>query len=136
MDALTEAEELVKECHGFFTTQNGVEGFIFFSKKNDNSIFLPAGGWYVDRVLYHNGSGVKYWTSSADIYMCKSWDFMGVNYSRGTRTIGVPIRPVCPQKEKINKEEYDRRVNEIVNKKQNHVTISYKQRIKGSIPIV
>jgi hypothetical protein len=96
MPTAAEAEELVKECHGWFTTQNGVKGFIFFSKKNDNSIFLPAGGWYVDRVLYHQGSEVKYWTSSADVYMSKGWDSMGVNYASGIRTIGVPIRPVCP----------------------------------------
>ena len=96
MPTEAEAQELIRECHGFFTTQNGVKGFIFFSKKNDNSIFLPASGWYVDRALYHKGSELQYWTSSADVYMCKSWDFMAVSYVRGVRTIGVPIRPVCP----------------------------------------
>ena len=96
MPTQAEAEELIRECHGWFTTQNGVKGFIFFSKKNDNSIFLPASGWYVDWALCHKGSELEYWTSSADYYMCKSWDFMAVNYVRGVRTIGAPIRPVCP----------------------------------------
>ena len=39
---IEEMEELVKNCDYKWTTQNGVNGGLFTSKTNGNSIFLPA----------------------------------------------------------------------------------------------
>ncbi len=61
---IEEMEELVKNCDYKWTTQNGVNGGLFTSKTNGNSIFLPATG-------YRDGSGVSgvgsygnFWSSS------------------------------------------------------------------------
>ena len=60
-----ELEELVNNCDWTWTTKNGVNGYKVTSKKNGNSIFLPAAGRHdgtgVDRV----GSYGYYWSSSA-----------------------------------------------------------------------
>lgn len=42
----TQWEELNENCTNSHTTQNGVEGYLFTSKNNGNTLFLPMGGKY------------------------------------------------------------------------------------------
>ncbi len=61
-----EFEELQKNCDWKWTTQGEQAGYLVTSKRNGNSIFLPAGGWhYADRFLQWNELG-DYWTSTPD----------------------------------------------------------------------
>ncbi len=101
MPTITEQQELINNCTWTWTTQNGVEGYKVTSKKNGNSIFLPAAGYRGDTSVYHVGSYTYYWSSS----LCKSnpgyayvlffyWsDVYCVYYSR---YLGYAVRAVCP----------------------------------------
>ena len=53
MPTKEEIRELKDNCTWTWTTQNGVNGYLVTSKKNDNSIFLPAAG-------YRSGSDLEY----------------------------------------------------------------------------
>ena len=44
-----------------WTTQNGVNGRLITSKRNGNSIFLPAAGYRSSSSLYNAGSDGNYW---------------------------------------------------------------------------
>lgn len=51
-------------CTWTWTTQNGVNGRLVTSKKNGNSIFLPAAGYRSGLYLLSTGSYGYYWSSS------------------------------------------------------------------------
>lgn len=53
--------ELKKHCKHKWVTENGVEGMQFISKKNGNSIFLPAAGCIDDPTK------LGYWTSELNL---------------------------------------------------------------------
>ena len=57
-------EELLANTTSELTTQNGVEGRLFTSKKNGQSLFLPAAGRRWCDELYGVGSSGYYWSSS------------------------------------------------------------------------
>ena len=61
-----EWQELLDNTTNKWTTRNGVSGRLFTSKKNGNSIFLPAAGYRWKDLLYETGSGGggHYWSSS------------------------------------------------------------------------
>ncbi len=61
-----EFEELLNEnnCTWTWTTQNGIKGCKVTSKKNGNSIFLPAAGWRSYSSLYYQGAVGYYWSST------------------------------------------------------------------------
>ncbi|MBR4963326.1 MAG: hypothetical protein IKY54_05430 [Muribaculaceae bacterium] len=63
---IAEYDELksTSNCTWTWTTQNGVKGYKVTSKKNGNSIFLPAAGNRNDDSLYDAGSDGDYWSSS------------------------------------------------------------------------
>ena len=96
-----EFEELLNEnnCTWTWTTQNGINGYKVTSKKNGNSIFLPAAGWRVGTSLDGQGTGGHYRSStpresdSSGAYslLIKS-GYHGTNsyYRRG----GHSVRPV------------------------------------------
>ncbi len=63
---IEEMEELVKNCDYKWTTQNGVNGGLFTSKINGNSIFLPAAGDHIGLDVYGVGSLGNYWSLSAN----------------------------------------------------------------------
>ena len=95
----TEFEELLRECTWEWTTQNGNNGYKVTSKKNGQSIFLPAAGYRngADEDLV--GSGGYYWSStpyeSETYYACRLYfdeDSRGV--SRNYRHGGRSVRPV------------------------------------------
>ena len=56
--------ELSHNCTVVWTTQNGVNGRLFKSKLNGNSIFLPAAGFLGSTKFYDVGSEGYYWFSS------------------------------------------------------------------------
>ena len=99
----TDAEwsELINNCTGTWTTQNGVNGYKVTSKSNGNSIFLPAAGFRLDTSLSSAGSFGYYWSSSLDRdnpYYAWLVRFYSGDVDRGYsyRYYGLSVRPVCP----------------------------------------
>ena len=98
-----EMTELLENCTWTWTTQGGTNGCKVTSKKNGNSIFLPAAGYRNNSSLKYAGSYSDYWSSSLDWHeMGNDCAFgVGFNSSHGDRFIsdrsyGYPVRPVCP----------------------------------------
>ena len=81
----TEAEftELIDNCECVWTTQNGVRGRKFTSRKNGKSIFLPAAGYRYSGGRDGAGSYGHYWSSSLDT------DYPLSAYSMGFSSGGV-----------------------------------------------
>ena len=101
MPTREERDELLNNCTWKWTTQNGVYGYKVTSKKNGNSIFLPAAGYRGDSSLWDAGSSGSYWSSSLDtdgpnfawnVY-CYSNNVYRYNYFN--RYYGLCVRPVC-----------------------------------------
>ena len=95
----TDAEwtELRGNCDSKWTTQNGVPGYLFTSKKNQATLFLPAAG-YRDGVEKAGSCG-SYWSSSlytASPYHAWYVDFDSgqVGVSSNYRYRGRSVRPV------------------------------------------
>ena len=66
MPTNAEWQELIDNCTWTWTTLNGINGYMVTSKKNGNSIFLPAAGIrYIDR-LADDGYNGGYWSSSLE----------------------------------------------------------------------
>lgn len=82
--------------------QNGVYGMKVTSKRNGNSIFLPATGYHIGKNFYNGGYGY-YWMRELfvgieDLGLCFSFD--DDSNSTGdskSRFYGLPIRPVRKQ---------------------------------------
>ena len=98
----TDAEmiELHSNCTWTLTTQNGVNGYKVTSKKNGNSIFLPAAGYRGDSSLSHAGSYGFYWSSSLHTGCPYSacylyFDSDHVDRYGNNRYYGYSVRPVC-----------------------------------------
>lgn len=98
----TDAEwtELRTQCTWTWTTMNGKNGYIVTSKKNSNSIFLPAAGYRYDTSLTRRGSGGSYWSSflDTDSPLPKSLHFDSGKvygyYYYFSRICGLSVRPV------------------------------------------
>lgn len=101
MPTFDEIEELMDEsnCLWVWTSHNGVYGRKITSKRNGNSIFLPAAGYRGGTALGIAGSDGFYWSATADdtssyscyLYIGSSlfdWDYTGNRY------YGKTIRPV------------------------------------------
>lgn len=65
---LEEWEELLNNTSNEWTIQNGVKGRLFVSKKNGQTIFLPAAGLRVDLELGDVGLRGGFWSSLLNIY--------------------------------------------------------------------
>ena len=100
-----QAEELLTECTWTHTTMNNVIGYEVKSKKNGNSIFLPAAGLREDNSLNYTGLGGAFWarTLSEDyadeaLFMYYEYDEENeldiINVSDHQRYYGYSIRPV------------------------------------------
>ena len=97
-----EFDELITECDWTWTSYNGVNGYRVTSKKNGNSIFLPAGGSrYHDNLHYARNYGF-YWSNSlstTDYNHCAYVLYFGMSYVRwyslGYRYDGQSVRAVC-----------------------------------------
>ena len=99
----TDAEllELRDQCTWTWSTQNGVNGYKVTSKKNGNSIFLPAAGYRHDSSLDGAGGYGNYWSSSLYTYYTSDAYFLSFRSSRvdwygSYRYNGYSVRPVCP----------------------------------------
>lgn len=99
MPTIDELNELRINCSWTWITQNGVEGYKVTSKKNGNSIFLPAAGYRYGSSLYYAGYYGYYWSSTPnddlDFY-AYYLDFNGYNHSMDDnyRDYGQSVRPV------------------------------------------
>ncbi|MBP3354084.1 MAG: hypothetical protein J6L02_05475 [Bacteroidales bacterium] len=102
MPTEAEQDELrdANNCTWEWTTQNGVNGYKVTSKKNGNSIFLPAAGSRRGSGLNYVGSRGYYWSSSLltsdsnlayDVY----FDSDDVDWGSVYRCNGQSVRPVC-----------------------------------------
>ena len=101
MPTLEEQQELLNNCTWTWTTQKGVNGYLVTSKKNGNSIFLPAAGYRNISDLYFAGSGGDYWSSSlsTDVSYHAYYLLFGssdVGWSVSGRPDGQSVRPVLP----------------------------------------
>lgn len=94
-----EFEELREHCTWEWTTQNGHNGYKVTSKKNGQSIFLPAAGWRYDAYESRVGSDGYYWSSTpdeisadnaCDLYFSEGYHFVDWDY----RFDGRSVRPV------------------------------------------
>lgn len=95
MPSKEEFQELYNNCNRSDATQGGINGCLFTSKSNGNTIFFPSAGYYSSTSL--NGSG-RYWFSS-----CHSSSYAYFMYFNGTdfvqnsyevRYFGFPVRGV------------------------------------------
>ena len=102
MPTKTEQDELrnTSNCTWTWTTQNGVNGYKVTSKKNGNSIFLPAAGCRDYGNLNNAGGGGDYWSSSLYTYgnysTCHVYFYsVYVDWGSGSRCSGQSVRAVC-----------------------------------------
>ena len=102
MPTKAEQDELrsTSNCTWTWTTQNGVKGYKVTSKKNGNSIFLPAAGCRSDDYLDFAGGDGYYWSSSLDTSDSSGACNVGfysslVYWYYGSRYYGRPVRAVC-----------------------------------------
>lgn len=98
MPTKAEQDELRTDCTWTWTTQNGVNGYKVTSKKNGNSIFLPAAGGRLGDLLNYVGSIGIYWSASADgssnitygLYFSSSnfdWNYGSCDFGRSVRPV-------------------------------------------------
>ena len=94
-----EFDELLNNCTHHWTTQNGVKGMRFTSKRNGNNIFLPAAGWRDGTSTNYAGESGHYWSSTP--YGDTQCAYYLYVHSRGStlagwrgRGYGRQVRPV------------------------------------------
>ena len=109
MPTQAEFDELVKNCNWKLYERNGVWGYEVKSKKNGNSIFLPAAGYLRDGNNKNDaGSGGYYWSSELDntkrayhLYFNDG----GIDPERHGLYDGMSVRPVTGTKPTIKPNE-------------------------------
>lgn len=100
MPTRDDIEELKDNCYYEWTMLNDVNGMKFTSKKNGNSIFLPAAGNRSERELYNVGDEGKYWSSTeASNYQNYHAHYLmfnsnGVGGISAGRSLGLSVRPI------------------------------------------
>lgn len=94
-----ELQELIDNCTWAWATQNGHNGYKVTSKKNGQSIFLPAAGYRYGDALYYEGEIGRYWSSIPDEsytglakFLYFGDDDHGVDWGR--LSYGLSVRPV------------------------------------------
>ena len=100
MPTKAQLQELIDETDYTWTTQNGVNGGLFTSKTNGNSIFVPAAGYCYNGSQYYVGEYGSLWSSS--LYESDprdAWCFYFVSdevnlYSNVVRYYGLSVRGV------------------------------------------
>ena len=85
MPTSAEFTELLNNCTSEWTTLNGVNGWKFTSKKNGNSIFLPAAGYRYGDYLKYVGSRGFYWSSS----LCTYYPYGAYYLNFGSGSVGT-----------------------------------------------
>ena len=101
MPTKEQLQELVDETTSTWTTRNGVNGRLFTSKTNGNSIFVPAAGSGGNGSMYVVGSSGSLWSSSLseDIthsacYLDFDSDYAYLNDYGVYRCLGLSVRGV------------------------------------------
>ena len=100
MPSEKEIQELIDNCKYEWVTYKGVKGCKFTSKKNGNSIFLPAAGYRIGTKVGNSGTSGDYWSgtllpvnsSSACYLSCYGCRASWYNYNN--RNYGFSVRPV------------------------------------------
>ena len=94
-----------------WTTLNDVKGMLLTSKRNGNTLFLPAAGGMYDTTLRYEGSKGYYWTNRVAINMSGNSFYLSFNTSTtqdewetsewdgGGRNYGYSVRPVRVKEE-------------------------------------
>ena len=102
MPTAEEIDELIDKnnCTWTWTERRGVNGYKVTSKKNGNSIFLPAAGCRFYDELYDAGGNGYYWSSSLISYDSSLAYYLGFDSSdvgRGSsaRCFRRSVRAVC-----------------------------------------
>ena len=96
----SEQDELRSSCSWKWTTMNGIKGCKVTSKKNGNSIFLPAAGLCHDSLYVLAATDGIYWSSSLYTDYLGYANYMSfasndVNWNCSNRYWGRSVRPVC-----------------------------------------
>jgi hypothetical protein len=101
MPTRAELAELRRNCTWEWFTMNGVHGYLIRSKKNGNSIFLPAAGFVSGTNQVDVGEKGYYWSTALytdapfHAYIEKfEADKEDLDYCG--RIYGLSVRPVCP----------------------------------------
>ena len=99
MPTMAECQELIDNCIWRWTTVGGHKGYKVTSKKNGNSIFVPAAGLRNDTQLNYADEWGYYWSSSpyeSDSYYAYYLSISSGYYSVywDLRYLGLSIRPV------------------------------------------
>lgn len=93
-------EELILSCNWEWTSINGVYGYKVSSKRNDNSIFLPASGYYHEGSVWGKGAIGSYWTNDLNPGSSHMALYLKFNANESTgselkhRYYGYTVRPV------------------------------------------
>lgn len=101
MPTAAEFQALNDACTSVWTTLNGVNGRLFTSNDNGNSLFFPAAGDYHGTSLRDRGSYGLYWSSTYN--SASDARFMGFNNSgvtpqdNGSRHFGLVVRAVLDE---------------------------------------
>ena len=98
MPTVSAFRELYVNCTRTWTTQNGVNGIMFVSCINGNSVFFPATGYYDGTTLYDEDSCGYYWSSSffsqtVVYYLTLGGGYVNPQYYN-LRFYGYPVRAV------------------------------------------
>ena len=104
MPTKAEQEELMDtdNCTWEWTTQNEVNGYKVTSKKNRNSIFLPAAGLIVqNRLVYADTKGYLWSSSNDGDYTAHNISFNsgGIQWFQQSRELGQSVRAVFGEKQ-------------------------------------
>lgn len=99
MPSPTQLKELIANTTSTWTTQDGVNGRLFTSKKNGKSIFIPAAGYADGGSLYDSGGEADVWystlkASNVNYGQHLSFDSYNVNLSNDYRYYGFSVRGV------------------------------------------
>ena len=98
MPTKDEFQELDDNCTSEWTIRHGVNGRLFTSMINGNSVFFPAVGFYYGTILNYEGVGGCYWSSSFRSQTIVYYLTFGSKYlgpqSHNLRFYGFPVRPV------------------------------------------
>lgn len=106
MPTYEDMQELLEYTTSVWTTQNGVNGRRLTSKRNGNSIFLPAAGTrYMDGFHFYTTNG-GYWSSTVFNEYSYSAHDLGfgsdeISTFRHSRAYGRSIRPVVKKRNRI-----------------------------------
>ena len=100
MPTAAEFQELYDNCTSVWTTLNGVNGRLFTSNVNGNTLFFPAAGEYLGKSLNNRGSYGFCWSSThVSATLARGLSFASSSDSppsnRGRR-LGFSVRAVMP----------------------------------------